>query len=64
MYVQTLFDLIVIFQGALISNTSSFPYSVLGYDVLSTTPFAYGDMDCELKFGIWENSIYERENNF
>jgi hypothetical protein len=52
------------FSGVLISNTNSFPYSVLGSKVLSIATFVYGDMDRELKFDVWENIIYEKENNF
>jgi hypothetical protein len=45
------------FSGVLIPNPSSFPHSVLGYEVLSTVAFVYDDMDHELKFGIWQNMV-------
>jgi len=42
------------FSGVFISNTSLFPHTVLGYEVLSTAAFVYGDTDYELEFDILE----------
>ena len=45
------------FSGVLISNTRSFPHSLLVYLVVFAVALEYGDMDRKLKLGIWENML-------
>ena len=56
-HVWAWFDFSDIFSGVLVSNPSSFPHSVFWYEVLSTAASVYGDVDCELKFGIGQNVV-------
>ena len=45
------------FSGVLISNTRSFPHSLLVYLVVFAVALEYGDMDHKLKLGIGENTL-------